>query len=200
MKRILSVLITVAFISVQWGCATVEEHKGAATGAAVGAAAGAVGGAVLGKSKTEAAIIGGLLGALVGGAIGHYAYDVKRTRKETEERYSDRPPAETMIRIEDASAVPDTVKPGDKIELNVTYALLGASPESAIGVTEIREIRHESELVGRPEVKITRGGGTYTSNVPLYLPSGSKKGLYTVITTIETENAKDSRQTSFQVD
>jgi len=135
----------------------VNEHKGAATGAGVGAATGAAAGAVLGKkgSKTEAAIIGGLVGALVGGVIGHYAYDKKRTRQETAQKYDYQSSEGTRVRIEDVSAVPATVKPGDKVELGATYALLSPSADADIKITEIREIRHEGELVGRPEVTVT---------------------------------------------
>ena len=173
-RKILSLLIIAAFFSVHVGCETAKEHKGAATGAAIGAATGAVGGAVLGSSKTKAAIIGGLLGALVGGAIGHYAYDKKRTREETAQRYAYHPSTGTMIRIEEASALPNTVRPGDKVDLKVTYAVLNAAPESQESITEIREIRHQGQLVGRPEVTITRQGGTYSSDVPIYLPSDAK--------------------------
>ena len=42
-------------------------------------------------------------------------------------------------------------------------------------------------------------GGTYTSSVPLFLPTDAKKGTYTVITTIKTDVGKDSRETSFIV-
>jgi len=66
------------FLTVWFGCTTVEEeHKGATVGAGVGAATGAVLGAAIGKD-TKSAVIGGLAGALIGGAIGHYYHDKKR--------------------------------------------------------------------------------------------------------------------------
>ncbi len=61
------------------------------------------------------------------------------------------------------------------MELGATYALLSPSPDSDIPTTEIREIRHEGELVGKPEVTVTRKGGTYVTKVPLLLPSNAKK-------------------------
>lgn len=199
--RIISIIIIFAFVSGLLGCATIEEHKGAATGAAVGAATGAVTGAVLGKEghKTEVAIIGGLVGGLIGGAVGHYAYDAKRTREETAQRYSYQTSTGTMIRIEDASAIPNTVQPGDKVELKVTYAVLDADPHKAINITEIREIRHEGELVGKPEVNVAHAGGTYSSSIPIFMPSNAKRGRYNVIMTVQTQNAKDSKETTFYV-
>lgn len=201
--KILSIITALLFIACLFGCAAVsEEHKGAATGAGIGAVTGAAAGAIFAKEgrKTEAAILGGLAGALVGGVIGHYAYDTQRTRTETAQRYSYQSSMGTMIRIEDVSTVPDTAKPGDKVELKATYAVLGAAPDSDINIAEIREIRHNGELIGRPEVNITRRGGTYTSTVPIFLPSNAKKGTYSVVTTIQSQTAKDSRETFFNVE
>lgn len=200
-KKIISLVTIAIFGLVIMGCGTVQEHKGAATGAGVGAATGAAAGAVLGKkgSKVETAIIGGLVGALVGGAIGHYAYDKKKTQQETAQKYDYKSAEGTMVRIEDVSAVPATVKPGDKVELGATYALLSPSADADIKITEIREIRHDGELVGRPEVIVTHKGGTYSSTVPLFLPQNAKTGTYRVLTTIQAPNAQDSRETTFIV-
>ncbi len=200
--RIFTLATLVVFSFGIMGCATVpEEHKGATTGAAVGAATGAIAGAMLGKSgaKTETAIIGGLLGALVGGAIGHYTYDVKRTRQETEQKYEYQAAQGTMVRIEGASAEPAMFNRGEKTELAVTYAILGASPDAEFDVTETREIRLGEELVGKPEVNVKRKGGTYTSRIPLLLPEDAKRGTYKVLVTVGTANSKDSRETTFMV-
>ena len=201
-SRLCTVLVIIAFSFGIFGCATVpEEHHGAATGAAVGAATGAVAGALLGDrgAKTETAIIGGLVGALVGGAIGHYTYDAKRTRQETEQKYGYQTGQGTMIRIESASAEPTMFNRGEKTELVVTYALLGNSPDEEFNITETREIRLGEELVGRPEVNVVRKGGTYASKVPLFLPSDAKRGTYKVLTTVQTANARDSKESTFMV-
>jgi uncharacterized membrane protein len=199
--RIISIVTILAFMVVLFGCASIpEEHKGAATGAAVGGATGVLAGAVLGKSgsKTGTAIIGGLAGALVGGLIGHYAYDQKKTKEETAQKYAYQSSMGTVLRIEGVTAMPSVVKPGEKVDLNATYAVLAAT-DTDINITETREIRIGGELVGKPEVDVTRRGGTYSSTVPLFLPSDAKPGTYTVMMTIQSENAKDSRETSFTV-
>jgi hypothetical protein len=200
-SKILSMIMSLVLLIGCLSCATLEEHKGAATGAAVGAAAGAVIGGVAGHDghKTETAIIGGLIGALIGGAVGHYAYDVKRNREETVQKYNYQSSSGPMIRIEEVSVVPDTVYPGDKVDLRATYAVLASDPNTVVNITEIREIRHDEELVGRPEVNVTRKGSTYSSNIPLFMPKDAKQGAYRVITTIQTQYAKDSRETTFYV-
>jgi len=196
--KIVAIVTILAFSLVGlFGCASIpEEHKGAATGAAVGGATGVVAGALLGNTK--GAIIGGLAGALVGGLIGHYAYDQKRTKDETAQKYGYQSSMGTMLRIENVAANPSVVKPGEKVDLNTTYAVLAAA-DTDINITETREIRMGGELVGKPEVNVTRRGGTYSSTVPLFLPSDAKPGTYTVVTTIQAENAKDSREASFTV-
>jgi uncharacterized membrane protein len=196
-SKIVSIVTILSFMVVLFGCASIpEEHKGAATGAAVGGATGVIAGAVLGDTK--GAIIGGLAGALIGGLVGHYAYDQKKTKEETAQKYNYQSSMGTMLRIENVAAVPATVKPGEKVDLNATYAVLEAADKD-INITETREIRMGGELVGKPEVNVTRRGGTYSSTVPLFLPSDAKPGTYTVVTTIQSQNAKDSKETAFTV-
>ena len=198
-KRITAVVTIVAFLSA--GCASLsvpEEHKGAATGAAVGAATGAAAGAIIGDDL-KGAVIGGLIGALVGGAVGHYYYDQKRTQAETAQKYGRTSSAEPLVQIEEVSAVPASVKPGERVELKATYAILGPEAGTKLAVTETREIRHQGELVGKPEVTVNRAGGTYVTSIPLALPATAKKGSYTVITVIQTANAKDTRESTFTV-
>jgi len=197
--KIISIVTILSFIFGILGCATVpEEHKGAATGAAVGGATGAIAGGLLAHSgaKTETAILGGLAGALVGGLIGHYAYDAKKTKEETAQKYNYQSSMGTMVRLEEVSAMPNTVKPGDKVELKATYAVLEAADKD-INITETREIKMGTELIGKPEVNVVRRGGTYSSTVPLFLPSNAKPGTYSVTTTVQTPTAKDSKETFF---
>jgi hypothetical protein len=68
-----------------------------------------------------------------------------------------------------------------------------------INITETREIKMGTELIGKPEVNVVRRGGTYSSTIPLFLPSNAKPGTYSVITTVQTTTAKDSKETSFTV-
>jgi hypothetical protein len=91
------------------------------------------------------------------------------------------------------------IKPGEKVDLDVTYALMAPSPDSQINITESRMVRLNNELVGNPEVNVSHTAGTYTSSIPLFLPADAKKGTYKVITTIKTDSGKDSRETSFEV-
>lgn len=181
------------------GCATVpEQHRGAATGAGIGAATGAVAGAILGKD-TEGALLGALAGALVGGAIGHYAYDQKRSRVQTQEAYNYKPTYGTVLAIEDVSSVPQTVYPGQTVELEMTYAVLNPSPDIPTSITETRTITHNGSVVGNPQIQVSRSDGTYTSTIPLHLPANAQKGVYVVKSEIKGANVSDSREFTFTV-
>jgi hypothetical protein len=91
------------------------------------------------------------------------------------------------------------VRPGESVELKMTYAVLHDSPKTKVAVTEIREITYKGELVGRPEVKVEHADGTYTTTVPLQLPSSAQKGTYKVKAMVESQYAKDAREITFTV-
>ncbi len=199
MIKVISILLCFAIAIPLFACGSIpEEHRGAATGAGVGAGAGAIAGALIGDD-VGGAVIGGLLGALVGGAIGHYAYDQPRTREQTASAYNYAPTQGIVLNIENASAVPQSIRPGQTVDLKTTYAVLSPNSAAQIGITEIREITHNGQLVGKPEVHVVRTGGTYTSSIPLQLPTNAEKGLYLVKTTVYSEQARDTVDTSFTV-
>jgi hypothetical protein len=196
-QKMILIVMCVTLISLV-SCQTVEQNPGAATGAGVGAAAGGVAGALIGRGA-GAVLLGGLLGALAGGVVGHYAYDVPRTREETIRQYNYNASQGTILTIENATVYPPIVYPGEVADLRVTYAVLTPSPEVDVSVTEIRQITHHGELVGNPEVRVIRPGGTYISTVPLRLPPDARRGEYTVRTIIESSRASDARETHFTV-
>jgi len=182
------------------GCESIpEEHRGAAVGAGVGAATGTVGGAVLGKD-TGSAVIGGLLGALVGGAIGHYAYDKDKERDETAQRYGYTPAKGKVIRVERAAVEPAVARPGETVNLNMTYAVLNPTPGATTEVTEVRTITAQNgELVGSPEVRVARTDGTYTSTIPITLPPSTAPGVYRITSKVTAPAGSDSAESTLTV-
>lgn len=197
--KIIAVILCLTLISLPLGCANVmEEHKGAAVGAGAGGAVGGIMGAVIGHG-TGAVVVGALAGALLGGAIGHFGYDQERTREQTAKNYSYKESQGTVLRIENLKATPATVRPGETVDLKMTYAVLHDSPNTKVAVTEVREITYKGELVGRPEVKVEHADGTYTTSVPLQLPSSAEKGTYKVKAMVESQYAKDAREITFTV-
>jgi hypothetical protein len=99
--------------------------------------------------------------------------------------------------IENADVRPQYAYPGETVDIAVTYALL--NPQGVTRIREIREITREGRLVGKPEIRVERSAGTYTSTVPLHLPDSAARGLYEVTPIVESDNARDTRHTSFRV-
>jgi hypothetical protein len=196
--KAISFLLVFILMGLTAGCTTMEEHKGAAVGAGAGAATGTAAGAIFGKG-TGAAVVGGLLGALAGGAIGHYAYDQKKTEEQTAKDYDYETSQGQVLRIEDILVTPQKVSPGGEVQLSMTYAVLTPESKSNTEITETREITHQGQVVGKPETRVSRPDGTFTSTVPLNLPAGAAKGEYKVRSTVKSANASDSRETSFTV-
>jgi FtsP/CotA-like multicopper oxidase with cupredoxin domain len=197
--KIVSLIVCFAFVLASAGCSTVmEEHKGAAVGAGAGAAAGGIMGAIIGKG-VGAVVVGSLIGALLGGAIGHFAYDQTRTKEQTAKTYNYKPSQGRVLTIENALASPATVRPGDTVDLKMTYAVLNPSENAKTKITEIREITYQGDLVGKPEVTVEQTDGTYTTTVPLRLPSNAAKGTYRVKMMVQSDSAKDTRETTFTV-
>jgi hypothetical protein len=195
----MAVILIVGFISAFVGCEYTRTHQSETVGAGVGAAAGTAAGLLLGGS-TRTVIAGGLLGAIAGGVIGHYMHQQDKSAPDTARQYNYQPSQGTMISIEKDSAVPDVVAPGGTVNLETTYALLEPNSNQEVTVTEERQIKHNGQLVGNPKVTVNRVAGTYSTTLPLHLPSSAAQGEYLVITTIMTANASDLRTTSFQVD
>lgn len=197
--KIIAIILCLTLISFPLGCASVmEDHSGAAVGAGAGGAVGGVMGAIIGHG-TGAVVVGALAGALLGGAIGHFGYDQEKTREQTAKNYSYKESQGTVLRIESVKATPATVRPGETVDLKMTYAVLHDSPNTKLALTEIREITFKGELVGRPEVKVEHADGTYTTTVPLQLPSTAAKGTYKVKAMVESQYAKDAREITFTV-
>ena len=194
-QKFYATITLIAFLMGATGCASIpEEHRGAAVGAGVGAVAGGLIG-----DGTKGTIVGGLVGALIGGAIGHYFYDRKRTRARTQEAYKYNPAQGALLTLEDASTAPQNIVAGQSVNLSMTYAVLNPTAGATMDITETREITYNGQIVGRPEVRVARSDGTYTSTIPLKLPANAQKGVYQVKSTVMAQNASDIRVAQFSV-
>jgi hypothetical protein len=213
-RKTVSILVVFAFMTGIFGCASIsQEPEGVEPGAledalieppdaetevaVPGEAADALTWSPV--AKTEKAVLGGVIGALGGGLIGKYSYEKKKSKEDTAGKYNYKPWQGVMAKIESASAAPQNVRPGQKVELKMTYALLGAPGGEFLDVSETREIKYQGKTFSKPKMFVSREDGTYSSTIPITVPSTAKKGRYTVIMTVKAQKASDSRQASFNV-
>ena len=113
--------------------------------------------------------------------------------------YNEQEHRRDLLRIEDVSANPQRVLPGDKVDLNATYTLLTPGRRTEM-VREVREVRFNGKVIGRPYITVKRGGGTWLSSVPLTIPPDAEPGVYVVTMVVETDSAGDTRDFTFRVD
>jgi len=185
------------------GCATEREAQYTTTGAGIGAVTGALLGAALGSLSGNAgqgAVIGSVFGGLAGASIGNNEYHMQRSEEAAAEyyAYNQQHAVRDLLRIEDTSVNPPQANPGDEVALSATFTILAPSGRPQL-VHEVREVRHEGKLIGRPQFTSRRAGGTWVSSMPLTLPLDAEPGTYTVTTIVETDNAGDTREADFKV-
>ncbi len=196
--RVLALLLVVVMTTGLASCGTIpQEHRGAAAGTGIGAATGAAATAVFGQGAS-AIVAGTLVGALAGGVIGHYFYDKKRDTATTASYHGYTRDTNPQVKIEDSAVTPRTVRPGQQVDMTMTYAVLAPGSEN-INVVESRKITHNGQEVGEPQITVQREGGTYTSNIPLTLPSNAQPGTYYVALEVRSPQSSDVRYSSFQV-
>jgi len=147
--------------------------------------------------KRATPAVGGYLGSFAADSFGDYTFEKKKTKEETTKKYKQF--RGSLIRIENASVVPSRLKAGEKAEIRMTYAVLGAAPRKDFTITETRDIRYKGKPFGKPIVYVSRGDGTYSSSIPITLPPDAKKGDYKVVLTVQSHKIKSSMETAFQV-
>jgi hypothetical protein len=185
------------------GCATEREAQYTTTGAGIGAVTGALLGAALGSLSGHAgqgAVVGSVFGGLAGASIGNNEYHMQRSEEAAADyyAYNQQQAVRDLLRIEDASVNPSQANPGDEVTMSATFTILTPSRGTQL-VHEVREVRHNGKLIGRPHFTSRRAGGTWVSSMPIKLPLDAEPGTYTVTTIVETDNAGDTRETDFKV-
>ncbi len=203
-RQIISLLVGMALVLGGLGCATEQQSQYTATGAGVGAIGGGVLGGVIGSMSGhtgEGIVIGAILGGLTGAAVGNAEYHQERSEQAAAQQYAYNydQTRRDLLKIESVSVRPKVARPGDEVNISVTYTIL-TRPGYRTEVREVREIRHEGQLIGKPETSSVRRGGTWDSDMPITLPRDAEPGTYVVNTIIQTGNAGDQRETSFTVE
>jgi hypothetical protein len=90
----------------------------------------------------------------------------------------------TVVRVERATTDPVAIAAGGTVNLGATYTVLTPNATQTVLVRETREVRHNGTLVANPATEFSRGNGTFTSAMPLTLPSNAGRGPYEVTTTV----------------
>jgi outer membrane lipoprotein SlyB len=201
LKGMASVVLLVGGVALLNGCETLERAIKDNPRTAVGAGAGGAGGAIIGglAGATEGAVIGGLAGALAGGVIGHLLDRQERTRAATAETMAYSEEKGNIVRILEVGLNPQSIRPGETVNVNVQYAIITPRGADSVHVREIRQIYYQGELVGNPVVEVERLDGTYWSTLPIKLPASATPGRYEVVVGVEMNSTLDRWESRFTV-
>ena len=175
-------LVLVSFAALS-GCATIEDNPRTAIGTGVGAAGGALAGGLISGGATGA-VVGGLIGALAGGGIGYYLDHQEKTRAQAVTDTGYTPAQGNVVRVDRVQADPATLQQGGTVNMMTTYTVLTPRAEDRVTVREAREVRRNGVLLANPTNEIARANGTFSSTLPITLPSDGARGTYEVTTTV----------------
>jgi outer membrane lipoprotein SlyB len=201
LRRRASVLVLIGSMAFLNGCESIERAIKNNPKTAVGAGAGGAGGALIGglASGGTGALVGGLAGVLAGGVIGHLLDRQERPRAATAEALAYTEEKGNVVRIEEVSLNPQSIRPGETVNVNVQYAIVSMGGTEPMRVREIRHIYYQGELVGNPVVDVQRQDGTYWSTLPIKLPESAAPGRYEVVIGVEMNGTLDRWESRFMV-
>jgi hypothetical protein len=199
LRGMAKVVLLVGGMALLNGCETIERAVKDNPKTAVGAG-GAGGATVEGPAGApQGAVIGGLTGVLTGGVIGNVLDRQERTRAATAETIAYSGEKGDIVRIEEVSLNPQSIRPGETVDLNVQYAILTLGGTEPVRVREIRHIYYQGDLVGNPVVQVERPNGTYWSTLPIKLPPSAAPGRYEVVVGVEMNGTLDRWESRFTV-
>ncbi len=200
-RSVVSLVVVIWAVVMFAGCEsmqqTVKENPKTAGGAAIGGGGGALIGGLAGG--TQGAVIGGLAGILAGGVIGNLLDRQERNREATAQTVEYTPSQGNLVRIEEVSVNPQSVRVGQTVNVMTRYAVLTPHGSAPTQVREVRQIYHNGQIVGNLALEIDRVDGTYKSTLPITLPAGAGPGRYDVVARIELGGTQDSSESHFTV-
>ncbi len=193
--RIIAVILSAGLVLSAAGCQTYGEAAG------LGAGVGAVTGAIIGNQSGNA-LAGAAIGAVAGGVVGLIAHDIKarkdKSQQETAQAHNYQPQQGEMLSLDRTEVMPNPVRPGEMFTGSVTYALLGVG--GGVQVTESRQLlRGDQVIADVSSQSFTRADGTWVSTQEIRMPSDSRPGQYTLVTSVRTAKSAISGRAQFAV-
>ncbi|MCP4896764.1 MAG: hypothetical protein GY906_07270 [bacterium] len=94
---------------------------------------------------------------------------------------------------------PAQVVPGGEVLLVLTYQISGVPPNSQFEVTERRRLTFDGRELTSFDEQVARGAGSFTSKLPVRLPTDAAMGFYGVEASVELAGVIASGTAFFQV-
>jgi hypothetical protein len=180
------------------GCASMEQSAGLAT---LGCAGVGVLTGILTKNAGAGAGAGAGCLALAGVAIYNYHSQQVRTAEQDQQLYGYAAPINsTEVKIRNAAASPEMVRPGDDVNISMDYSVMAPNGMSNINVQETSVLKKDGKVLttlnDRP---ISRTLGGQSSAFAFKVPGKLPPGTYVVEQKVQAGTSYDIRQTVFVV-
>ncbi len=98
-----------------------------------------------------------------------------------------------------ADASPPVVRPGQQINLGMTYTILTPS-NMPVSVSLVREVRLGGQVIGQPyQTTVSNTNGTYNDSVAYSIPGNAPYGNYSVTSRVVSSYGSSSREAYFSI-
>jgi hypothetical protein len=164
-------------------------------GAGIGGALGGQQGAFIGSA------LGALVGLIAGAAVGQdFENRRQRTRPQALQTNAYQPAQGQLLAVSGLQVVPTLVKPGDTVQVTVTYDVLAPEPNRPIPITETWIFKHNTtplRTISRPEEFKDQGG--YASTYTFAITKDALPGEYQAMVTVSNRVLATTVATPFRV-
>jgi hypothetical protein len=191
-------LILVCSTSLLVGCATMEQSAGLAT---LGCAGVGVLTGILTKNAGAGAGAGAGCLALAGIAIYNYHSSQSRTAVEDQKLYGYTSPVNsTEVKIRNATAFPEMIKPGDKLKVNLDYSVMAPQGTNDVNVQETMVLKRDGKVLNELSNRsISRKLGGGNTEAEFQIPAKLPPGTYVIEHKVQAGTSYDVRPTVFVV-
>jgi hypothetical protein len=180
------------------GCATMEQSAGLAT---LGCAGIGILTGVLTKNAGAGAGAGAGCLALAGIAIYNYHSSQTRTVAEDQKLYGYTPSVNTTeVKIRNVTALPETVRPGENLKVNLDYSVIAPKGANNVHVQETMVLKRDGKVVSQlSDRTIPRELGGSNTEAEFKIPAKLPPGTYVIEQKVQAGSSYDVRPTVFVV-
>jgi outer membrane lipoprotein SlyB len=203
MKRFRNFVCGLLCAAMLVSCSTSSDSTNQILGGLGGAALGAGIGALATHGDTTAILAGAAAGAVAGWAavkLVQYHSEQTRSAKEEAKALGYRSADGTVVKIRGASVSPDSVQPGDTVNLRMDYAVLAPQGTTSVPVNEVWTLEKDGKrLASVPPKQESRAPGGWQTRAGIDIPKNASTGTYVVKNRVEAGDSYDERLATFTI-
>lgn len=184
------------------GCVTTPGQQQQAMGAGLGALTGA-GLAALAGGNRQAITAGALAGGFIGwGAVKLSQYQATQTMTATQMEANGlaRSVTTTTVNIQNGTATPGMVRPGNQVKVVTDYLVNAPAGISSVQIAETWSLKKDGQpLATLPAANQVRAPGGYAAEAYIPIPQNADPGTYVVEHKVQAGTSYDIDESVFVV-